>query len=101
MIRKKQESREIVIDLTEPEGNVFVLFKYAQKFSRMIAELYEEDVTWNREMNRMFDELDCPKGERLPERLGDMIVTEMMKSDYENAIQVFDRYFGSFVVLER
>jgi hypothetical protein len=37
----------------------------------------------------------------LAETLGDRIVQEMMSGDYENAIQVFDRYFGSFVILER
>ena len=29
------------------------------------------------------------------------IITEMQSSDYENLINVFDKYFGDFVILER
>ena len=29
------------------------------------------------------------------------IQDEMTSGDYENLIQVFDKYFGSFVILER
>jgi hypothetical protein len=29
------------------------------------------------------------------------IINEMMSGDYENLLQVFDGYFGSFVILER
>jgi hypothetical protein len=29
------------------------------------------------------------------------VVKEMTSGDYENLIEVFDRYFGSFVILER
>jgi hypothetical protein len=29
------------------------------------------------------------------------IVEEMMSGDYENLLQVFDRYFGRLVILER
>ena len=31
----------------------------------------------------------------------DKIYDEMTSGDYENLIEVFDRYFGSFVILER
>ena len=68
-IKKKTESREIVIDLTGPDGNVFVLMGKAKGFARDLG-------------------LD-----------GDKIINEMKSSDYENAIQVFDKYFGSFVTL--
>tara|TARA_Y100000593_G_scaffold43358_1_gene82954 strand:- start:132 stop:350 length:219 start_codon:yes stop_codon:yes gene_type:complete len=70
-IKKKTESREIVIDLTGPDGNVFVLMGYAIRFARQL-------------------DLD-----------GDKIINEMKSSDYENAVQVFDNYFGSFVTLLR
>jgi hypothetical protein len=30
-----------------------------------------------------------------------VIIKEMISSDYENLIQVFDRYFGELVILER
>ncbi len=72
MIRKKQERNEpIVIDLTGPDGNAFALMGYAQNFAR---------------------QLDI---ESKP------IIEEMMSGDYENLLQVFDRHFGDFVILER
>ncbi len=70
-IKKKTEQREIVIDLTGPDGNVFVLMGTAKRFARQL-------------------DLD-----------GDKIINEMKSSDYENAVQVFDKYFGSFVTLLR
>ena len=68
-IKKKTESREIVIDLTGPDGNVFVLLGRAMQYAKQL-------------------DLD-----------GDEIINEMQSSDYENAVQVFDKYFGSFVTL--
>lgn len=70
MIREKQE-REMVIDLTGPDGNAFVLMGTAQKLAKQLG-------------------LD-PKE----------VLTEMQAGDYENLIEVFDRYFGGFVILER
>ena len=32
---------------------------------------------------------------------GSAILTEMMNGDYENLVQVFDKHFGHFCVLER
>ena len=101
MIRKKEESREVVIDLTGPEGNVFVLIAYARKFARQLAEIWEEDMENNRKHNEVLRSLEIENSVLLPETLADKIVGEMMASDYENAIQVFDRYFGSWVILER
>lgn len=72
MIRNKKDNQgPIVIDLTGPEGNVFVLMAYAERFAKQIG-------------------LD-PEG----------IINKMMEGDYENAIQVFDMNFGEFVILER
>ncbi len=71
MIRKKQKSDNIVIDLTGQDGNAFCLLKYADTLSKKMD----------------LDE--------------DKIYTEMTSGDYENLVQVFDRYFGSFVILER
>ena len=59
----------IEIDLTGPDGNAFVLLGYAKKFSR---------------------ELDLDHKQ---------ILDEMMEGNYENLINVFDKYFGSFVTL--
>jgi hypothetical protein len=101
MIRKKAEQREIVIDLTGPDGNVFVLMGYARNLSRQIRELYEDKMTTNREHNQILLELGMADAKAFPENLVDRIIAEMMSSDYENAVEVFDRYFGSFVILER
>ena len=72
MIRKKQEQRgPIVIDLTGPDGNAFALMGYANRFAKQL-------------------ELDSKA-----------ITNEMMSGDYENLLEVFDRNFGDFVILER
>jgi hypothetical protein len=71
MIRQKQAPTEIVIDLTGPEGNAYVLMGYAKRFAKQLG-------------------LD-----------GEKIVNEMTSGDYENLVEVFDSYFGDFVILER
>ena len=74
MIRKKKENGEIVIDLTGPNGNAFVLLGYARRFGKQLG--------WTQQ--------------RIDK------VQEWMKSgDYEHLVTVFDREFGSFVTLER
>lgn len=70
-IRKKTPKKEIVIDLTGPDGNAFALMAYASKFAKQLG------------------------------RDDKAIREEMMSGDYENLLEVFDREFGSFVVLER
>jgi hypothetical protein len=60
-----------VIDLTGPQGNAFYLMAQADRFARDLG-------------------LD-----------GDAIVAEMRSGNYENLVQVFDRYFGDYVILER
>ena len=101
MIRKKREQKELVIDLTGPDGNVFVLMGYARQLSRHVKDLYEEEMHTNREQNRILLELGLADTKAFPENLADQVIAEMMSSDYENAVEVFDRYFGSFVILER
>ena len=72
MIRKKQKNYgPIVIDLTGPDGNAFVLLGKAKGFAKQL-------------------ELDSDK-----------IIYEMTQSDYEHLIKTFDKYFGEFVILER
>ena len=71
MIRKKRPKKELVIDLTGPDGNAYALMAYAERFARQLG-------------------LDSEK-----------IIKEMTSSDYENLLQVFDSNFGSFVILER
>ena len=60
-----------VIDLTGPQGNAFFLMGQAGQYARQLG-------------------LD-----------GDDIVAEMRSGNYENLVQVFDRYFGDYVILER
>mgnify|MGYP000386088734 FL=1 len=71
MIREKQPTKEIIIDLTGPDGNAFALMGYASNFATQLGLNKEE------------------------------IINEMMSSDYEHLLQVFDKHFGSFVILER
>jgi len=70
MIRKKQINSPIVIDLTGPNGNAFVLIQCARDLSHKLGL----DFTPIRE--------------------------EMMDGDYDHLISVFDSYFGDFVILE-
>ena len=72
MIReKRQRPKQIIIDLTGPDGNAFALMAIGKKLARKMG-------------------LDENK-----------ILKEMMKGDYENLLEVFDENFGSFVILER
>jgi hypothetical protein len=71
MIRKKQPKEKIVIDLTGPEGNAFVLLGYARRFAQQVG----------------FDV--------------ETVIAEMTEYDYEHLVETFDQYFGSFVILER
>jgi hypothetical protein len=60
-----------IIDLTGPQGNAFFLMGQVGQYARALG-------------------LDS-----------DQIITEMKSGDYENLVQVFDRYFGDYVILER
>ena len=71
MIREKIEKKEIIIDLTGPDGNAFALMGSAKRLANLLG-------------------LDSDK-----------ILSEMRSGDYENLIKVFDKYFGDFVILER
>lgn len=72
MIREKQkQTGPIVIDLTGPDGNAFALMGYANRFAKQLG-------------------LDSKA-----------ITSEMMGGDYENLLEVFDKNFGDFVILER
>jgi len=74
MIRKKKDlspKNPMIIDLTGPDGNAFALLGFAKNFSKQL------NLNW------------------------DVIREEMTKGNYEELLKVFDRYFGSFVILER
>ena len=70
-IRAKTTPKEFVIDLTGPKGNAFNLLGLAFSLSRQLG---------------------------LDDKL---ITTEMKSGDYENLVEVFDKHFGDYVVLER
>ena len=74
MIREKQPQREVIIDLTGPEGNAFALMGYARRFARQLGYSKEDE---------------------------DQLLELMQSGDYENLLEVFDDHFGSFVILER
>jgi hypothetical protein len=71
MIKSKIEKAGIEIDLTGPDGNAFVLIGTAGNLAKQLG-------------------LD-----------GKAIREEMMKGDYENLVNVFDKHFGDFVTLYR
>lgn len=71
MIRTKQAPKELVIDLTGPDGNAFVLMGTAVNLAKQLG------------------------------KDGKAIREEMMAGDYEHLLSVFDREFGDYVILER
>ena len=74
MIReKRQRPKQIIIDLTGPDGNAFALMGYAKRFATQLE--------WKDK--------------------GAALINEMMEGDYEHLLQVFDNAFGEFVILER
>ena len=66
-----KQHRQTVIDLTGPDGNAYYLLAQAERLSRQL-------------------DLDSV-----------IILNQMRAGDYENLVQVFDRYFGDYVILER
>jgi len=71
MIREKKQSEYEIIDLTGPQGNAHYLMGRAIVLSKQLG-------------------IDS-----------DSIIQNMKSGDYDNLIKVFDKHFGSFVVLER
>tara|TARA_R110001606_G_scaffold373801_1_gene531306 strand:- start:1602 stop:1877 length:276 start_codon:yes stop_codon:yes gene_type:complete len=76
MIREKQQKKEIVIDLTGPQGNAFFLLGYAKKLAKQFD----------------FEDVDG---------YVDGLLKHMQSGDYEHLVQVFDDHFGDFIILER
>lgn len=71
MIKEKEQSKYIEIDLTGPEGNAFYLLGTAKKLSHQL------DLDW------------------------EIVQSQMKESDYEWLVQTFEHYFGDFVVMYR
>jgi len=72
IVNKKPTASKIEIDLSGPEGNAFHLLGIASKLSRKLG-----------------------MGDKMTQR----IQLEMTSSDYSNLINVFDNYFGDYVIL--
>lgn len=66
-----EKSTKYEIDLTGPEGNAFALLGKAKGLCRDFGLDYEK------------------------------VSSEMKAGDYDNLVEVFDHYFGSFVTLYR
>ena len=79
----------IEIDLSGPDGNVFYLIGLARKLAKQLKiEIPGADVMEGLGIIETQDPAQW-------------IQEQMMSGDYENAIQVFDRYFGEYVILYR
>lgn len=68
---EERPNRKLEIDLSGPAGNAFALIRQAMKFAKQLG--YDAD----------------------------QIEKEMVSGDYENLVDVFDWYFGEFVILYR
>jgi hypothetical protein len=67
----KEKQEQIEIDLTGPDGNVFYLIGQGGRFCKQLG------------LN------------------SEVFSARMMSGDYENAVKVFEEYFGEFVTLYR
>jgi len=75
MIKSKSEMPRgpIEIDLTGPDGNAFVLMGIATQLHRQLQDVMEISQT--------------------------ALIAEMQSGDYENLLQVMERYFGEYIVM--
>ena len=75
MIRQKQNSDKMIIDLDGPEGNAYNLMGVAKNLMRRLG--FEDENS-----------------------LVKAVLEEMMSGDYNNLVKVFDKHFGDMVILE-
>ena len=103
MIKKKeiQPWKKMEIDLTGPDGNVFILMGYATRLAKQLYERVPPELEEAQANAMVLKELGLDDGVKVPRNFGELINQQMMESDYENAIQVFDSYFGNIVDLLR
>lgn len=71
VIKKKPENEPMVIDLTGPDGNAYVLLGVAQRLAKLTG-------------------LDP-----------DTVTEEMKAGNYDQLVEKFDEYFGHIVTLYR
>lgn len=85
MIRDKSENTEKpIIDLTGPDGNAFALMGYARRWFNELKDFLLFQL-------KFADQEVSAK----------TIIEEMMSGDYENLLQVLEKYFGEYVIFER
>jgi len=113
IIKKPEEKYEpIIIDLTGPEGNAFFLLARAKNYANQIwGDEETDEIAFERSISKGLDELyeladgmEEKYGEnklKVANNMGEYICAKMKESDYENLLQVFDHYFGSFVTMYR
>lgn len=92
MIKERSEMPRgpIEIDLSGPDGNVFYLISLAKRLAKQLKiEITGADVLEG--LGFVEEKVDA----------GKWIEEQMMSGDYENALQVFDSYFGEHVILYR
>lgn len=68
---REKTNQKPVIDLTGPDGNAFCLMGFASGYAEQLGLNSKE------------------------------IIDQMKSGDYENLLQVFEKYFGEYVILER
>lgn len=91
---EKYQPRKIEIDLNGPEGNAFHLIGLAKKLYPKIHPDKMED--WKKEAAEIYD----ATGLEFPSPV-EQLVDDMMSSDYEYLIKIFDEEFGDYVDLFR
>jgi hypothetical protein len=69
--RSEMNPKGLEIDLSGPDGNAFVLMGIATRLSKQMGKDHKP------------------------------IIEEMMSSDYENLLEVFEANFGDYVILYR
>lgn len=65
------------LDLRGPDGNAYVVLNIAQNFCKQLKDVDSKKYDWEK------------------------IKAEMTSGDYENLINVFDKYFGDFIDIYR
>jgi uncharacterized protein YozE (UPF0346 family) len=99
--KDKMPSRKLEIDLTGPDGNVFNLMGIAKRLAKDIYDNKHPNLS--KDVIDRFDALsELTEGKiSFETNLGQYICNRMMESDYENALKIFDEWFGKYVILYR
>ncbi len=93
-------SRPLEIDLTGPNGNVCVLMGYAKKLAKEIYDNVHPNSAKEIEDLAALSELTDGKI-NVDKNLGQYICNRMMEDGYEHALEIFDEWFGDYVILYR